>query len=103
MGNRDEFSEKTKKALAARAGWCCSLTGCGKLTVGPSEEGPDAITMIGKAARICGAASGPGRYDPDMAPEQRSDIENGIWLCADHADMVDRDEVTFDVATRLLM
>ncbi len=61
MSNRDEFSEKTKKALAARAGWCCSLTGCGKLTVGPSEEAPEAVTLIGKAAHICGAAGGPGR------------------------------------------
>ena len=100
MSNRDEFSPSTKRALAARAGWCCSLTGCGKLTVGPSEEAPDAIAMIGEAAHICGAASGRGsrRYDPNMTPEQRSDIENGIWLCATHARLVDRDEITFDAA-----
>lgn len=100
MSNRDEFSAPTKRALAARAGWCCSLTDCGKLTVGPSEEAPDGVAIIGDAAHICAAAGGPGsrRYDPDMTPEQRSAIENGIWLCATHARLVDRDEVTFDAA-----
>jgi hypothetical protein len=101
MGNRDEFSEKTKKALATRAGWHCSFSRCAKLTVGPSEESSDATTMIGKAAHICGAASGPGsrRYDASMTSDERSGIDNGIWLCADHADVIDRDEVTYSVAT----
>lgn len=97
MSNRDEFSERTKKAVAARAGWHCSFRGCPKLTVGPSEEAPDAITVIGVAAHICGAASGLGsrRYVASMTPEERSSIENAIWLCADHATLIDRDEVTF--------
>jgi hypothetical protein len=30
-----------------------------------------------------------------MTPEERSSIENAIWLCADHATLIDRDEVTF--------
>jgi hypothetical protein len=75
----------------------CSLRGCQKLTVGPSEEAPDAITLIGEAAHICGAASGRGsrRYVASMTPEERSSIGNAIWLCADHATLIDRDEVTF--------
>jgi hypothetical protein len=52
MSNRDDFSKKTKNAVAARAGWHCSFTGCGKSTVGPSEESSDAVIMIGKAARV---------------------------------------------------
>jgi len=97
MSNRDEFSEKTKKAVAARAGWHCSFRGCQKLTVGPSEEAPDATTIIGEAAHICGAASGRGsrRYVALMTPEERSSIDNAIWLCADHATLIDRDEATF--------
>jgi hypothetical protein len=97
MSNRDDFSEKTKKAVAARAGWHCSLRGCQKLTVGPSEEAPDATTLIGEAAHICGAASGRGsrRYVASMTPEERSSIKNAIWLCADHATLIDRDETTF--------
>ena len=27
-----------------------------------------------------------------MSPEDRSDISNAIWLCATHADLIDRDE-----------
>jgi hypothetical protein len=30
-----------------------------------------------------------------MTPEQRMHIDNAIWLCATHADMIDRDDVTF--------
>jgi len=99
MSNRDEFSESTKHAVAARAGWHCSFRGCQKSTVGPSEEAPDAVTMIGKAAHISAAASGPGarRYLSTMTPEQRKHIDNAIWLCADHADLIDRDEVTYTI------
>jgi hypothetical protein len=99
MSNRDEFSDKTKKAVAARAGWHCSFTGCPKLTVGPSEESSDAVTIIGKAAHICGAAPGRGsrRYLASMTPDERAGIDNAIWLCADHADLIDRDEVTYSI------
>jgi hypothetical protein len=57
--------------------------------------------MIGKAAHISAAAPGPGsrRYipSPAMTPKQRMSIDNAIWLCADHADLIDRDEVTYTV------
>jgi hypothetical protein len=100
MGNRDDFPEWIKKALAGRAGWHCSFTGCQKSTVGSSEESSTAVTMIGKAAHICGASPGPGsrRYDPSMTPDQRAGIDNAIWLCADHADLIDDDEVTYAAA-----
>jgi hypothetical protein len=97
MSNRDDFSPKTKRMLALRASYICSYPGCGQSTVGPSEEASDAVTMIGIAAHICAAAPGPGarRYDPSLTPEQRSSIENGIWLCSNHAVAIDRDDVTF--------
>jgi len=101
MSNRDEFSEKTKTAVAARAGWLCSFRGCAKPTVGPSEESSESITKIGEAAHICGAAPGLGsrRYDASMTPEARADISNAIWLCADHAKLIDRDEATYSAET----
>jgi len=97
VSNRDDFSKKVRQAVAARAGWHCSM--CQKLTVGPSEEAPDATTNIGKAAHIAAAASGAGarRYDSSMTPEERAGIGNAIWLCSDHADLIDRDEVTYPV------
>jgi hypothetical protein len=30
-----------------------------------------------------------------MTNEERKDITNAIWLCATHADLIDRDEVTY--------
>jgi len=53
--------------------------------------------MIGKAAHIHAAAPGPGarRYLASMSREERSHNTNAIWLCATHADLIDRDEVTY--------
>jgi hypothetical protein len=89
------LSEKVKRAVAARAGWHCSFAECAKLTVGPSEEAPDASTKIAEAAHICAASPGGRRYDPSMTPEARAGINNAMWLCSDHAKLIDRDEVTF--------
>lgn len=100
MSNRDDFSQKTKNSVAARAGWRCSFTGCTQSTHGPSAESPDAISNIGVAAHICAAAPGPGarRYDKTMSREERSGIGNAIWLCANHATLIDRDEATYTPA-----
>lgn len=96
MSQREsDFLEPTKRALASRAGWCCSFTGCGKLTIGPSDESPESSASIGVAAHICAASKGGRRYDAGMSPEQRRGIGNGIWLCADHATLIDRDDVTY--------
>jgi len=95
MNNRDDFSTKTRNALAIRACYVCSI--CGAPTAGPSDEGPDKFAIIGIAAHIAAAAPGPGarRYDPVMSREQRQSVENGIWLCGSCALLVDRDAVTF--------
>lgn len=92
---RDDFSARTKLDLALRASYICSR--CKLSTVGPSDEAPDAVTMIGFAAHICAAAPGPGarRYDPTMTPEERSHIDNGVWLCASCSVLIDRDEQRF--------
>lgn len=95
MNNRDNFSERVKQAVAARAGWHCSFAGCAKLTIGPSEDAPHASTKIGEAAHICAASPGGRRYDPSMTSEERSGISNAMWLCSDHAKLIDRDEATY--------
>src|SRR5690242_2329166 len=97
MSNRDEFPLKTKRAIETRASGRCSFRGCGRPTAGPSAESPEAVNRIGKAAHIHAAAPGPGarRYLASMSHAERSHIDNAIWLCATHADMIDRDDVTF--------
>lgn len=97
MNNRDDFLEKTKRAVALRASYRCSFTGCNRITVGPSDEFNSAVSNVGKAAHICAAAPGGRRYEASMSPEQRSSIENAIWMCATHADLIDKNDVRYTV------
>lgn len=97
--NRDEFSEPTKRALAGRAGHRCSI--CKTPTIGPSDESPDAFMNVGIASHITAAAPGRGarRHDATLTSEQRSGIDNGIWLCRGCDGIVDRDAVRFSPDT----
>jgi hypothetical protein len=92
---RDDFPEKTKRILALRAGYRCSC--CRRLTAGPSEEGPMAVASIGVAAHISAASAGGKRYLQAISEEERSSIENGIWLCANHAILIDRDDSRYTI------
>lgn len=56
--NRDDFSNNTKSALAARANYRCSYPDCNNITCGPSNESSTAINSIGVAAHIYAAAPG---------------------------------------------
>ena len=100
MSNRDNFNRETREIVAARACWRCSFPDCttGSL-IGPSDESSEGVSRIGIVAHIAGAAPGPGsrRYDPSMSDETRRSASNAIFLCATHATMIDRDEVSFPV------
>ena len=97
MADRDDFSVPTKRFVALRAGYRCSFAGCSRLTVGPSEESPTSYTSVGDAAHISGAAPGGPRYLSTLSAEERSSIENAIWLCAIHARAIDGDTSTFTI------
>jgi len=86
--SRDDFSESTRHHLARSVNYHCSK--CDAPTAGPFSGGGKSITT-GQAAHICAAAVGGPRYDADMTPEQRVHYDNGIWLCAAHSPLVDRD------------
>ena len=94
--NRDDFSEKTKTNAAKRTGYRCSI--CSISTIGPSSKSNSSTTSIGEAAHICAAAPGGKRYDSDMTPEERSSIDNCIWLCKIHARIIDVDEAKYPVS-----
>lgn len=93
--SRDNFKQAIKNALAARAAYQCSIPECRKSTIGPGKKSDKAIINTGVAAHIHGASPGGPRYDPSLTPQQRSDISNGIWLCAMHGSLIDRDEQRF--------
>lgn len=80
--------------LAERVGFICSNPICACHTVGPNFT-PDKSTRIGKAAHITAAASGGPRYDITYSASMRSSIDNGIWLCSNCADLIDKDEAGY--------
>jgi hypothetical protein len=96
--NRDDFPKPIKDLLAKRAGFLCSNPKCRKPTVG-SNHLPDKSTLIGEAAHITAASIGGPRYDLSLSPEERSDISNGIWLCANCASLIDKDRDKYHVET----
>ena len=94
MRNRDDFSKTTIRILAERANQRCSNPDCQRITSGPHSLSSKS-SIVGIAAHICAASPGGKRYDPQMTSSERSDIENGIWLCEICAKLVDLDEIKY--------
>ena len=98
MANRrDDFKAKTKRVLADRAGHRCSAPSCSASTVGASSDSFEAVASAGDACHITAASPRGPRYDGSLTQEQRRSAANGIWLCATHARIVDRDPARFPV------
>lgn len=91
---RDNFTKKTIEILGKRVGYLCSNPLCRKPTIGSHSE-KNKTTLVGVAAHITAAAEGGPRFNPNMTPEQRKDIDNGIWLCENCAALIDKDPNTF--------
>lgn len=89
---RDEFSEATKRVLAARVGYRCSR--CRAWTTGPQVDDSKSVN-VGVAAHITAASQGGARYDADLDTISRSSAANGIWLCQTCAKLVDNDAARF--------
>lgn len=87
---RDDFDKGVIDALGKRAAYICSNPQCRTLTIGPSSDNETTFIYIGKGAHICAASSGGPRFDPNMSPEDRKSINNGIFLCSNCADMIDK-------------
>lgn len=91
---RHDFPLPVKRELAVRAAHFCSNAQCLRLTAGP-RSGDARGLGTGHAAHICAAAQGGPRYDPDQSESQRRSAENGLWLCRECGDMVDKDAAGF--------
>ena len=94
---RDDFSKKTIRDVAGRAGYRCSFPGCRNLTIGASMENTSKVSITGVAAHICAAAEGGPRYDVNMTSEERRGHDNCIWMCQTHARLIDTDETLYTV------
>lgn len=93
---RDDFNISTKRTLAQRAGSRCSKPGCDILCWLPGE-GSEKASSIGVAAHIKAASVDGPRYDPNQTPKQRKSIDNGIYLCQNHAHLIDTNEQAYPV------
>lgn len=95
---RDEFPAPVRTVLANRAGGVCSNPACGCSTIGPHTD-PEKALSIGVAAHMAAASPGGPRFDPSMSSDERSGIENGIWLCQSCAKLIDSDTQRFPLET----
>lgn len=92
---RDDFSARTVMILYKRAGGKCCR--CGAATFGP-DSNPNKSVNIGQAAHIAAAAPLGPRYDEKMSAEERSSATNGMWLCSNCHDIIDRDVKEYPTA-----
>lgn len=86
---RHKVPPRVEKNLALRSGNACAYPTCGKELTFDSVHPDDDSKVIGKAAHIAAASPGGPRYDPTMTDQQRSSIDNLLFLCGDHHDAVD--------------
>ena len=85
---RIEFTAGTKAVLAGRAGYECSHPECEVITIGPGDKN-DQISSIGEAAHIYSASVNGPRGQNGLLEEDLRSVSNGIWLCKNHARLVD--------------
>jgi tetratricopeptide (TPR) repeat protein len=97
---RDNFPARVRQILAERVAHRCSNPTCERLTIGPHSALNKAL-KLGRASHIRAAAPGGPRYDPNQDVEARTSINNGIWLCAICADLIDKDEQIYTVSLLL--
>ena len=90
---RIEFSRQVKQRVAERNGFRCSFPRCDRTTIGPAESAGDSVST-GVACHIYSAAEGGPRGQGNLDSGQLGDIENALWLCANHARIIDANRGT---------
>jgi hypothetical protein len=86
--DRINFSARTKRIVAARAGYRCSIPGCGRVTIGP-DPAPDKFALTGIAAHVFSASKQGPRGRGGLSKKQLESAANAVWLCTAHAKLVD--------------
>ena len=91
MKSRAEFSLATKRRLASDANNQCSYLNCPVRTSGPDLHSGGTL-KLGKAAHIYSASVGGPRGQGGLTNEELRHHQNGIWLCANHAYLIDEND-----------
>ena len=85
---RSNFSKAVTRIIFERAGSHCSLPTCGQIAMGPSGQTQHSAN-IGVAAHIFSASPKGPRGQGGLSDKELALPENGIWLCANHARLID--------------
>lgn len=94
---RDNFTQAVIQILYKRAGGKCCR--CAAPTFGPVSNNPLKSVNIGQAAHIAAAAPLGPRYLPTMSLEERTSAANGMWMCSNCHDIIDRDVNEYPTST----
>src|SRR5260370_34159408 len=95
-GKRDEFPMGVQRTVAERAAYICSNPACRDWTVEPHSDAEKSL-KTGETAHIRAASPGGPRYDDTQTPEERTSIQNAIWLCTKCSTTIDKDEARYPV------
>jgi len=77
----------TKRRLASISGNLCANPDCNTRLVDPQAQND-----IGEAAHIVGEKKGAARFDPKIPDQQKNDIHNLLYLCANCHTIIDSDK-----------
>jgi hypothetical protein len=88
MARLGDFSRSTILTLSAAAGHSCSR--CKASTSAGSETDKNKSVNLGVAAHILAAGEKGPRFSKSQSPDERSDIDNVIWLCEMCASLIDK-------------
>ena len=97
--SRAEFPAAVKVTSAKRAAYRCGFPDCDRATTGPGASGGQSVTT-GIAAHIYSATDDGPRGPGGFSFNERQGIDNAIWLCAEHASRIDKNNgVEFSAST----
>lgn len=92
MPARDDFTSEVIRRLGETVNLHCS--NCDAPTKGGHSTDEKSVS-VGVACHIHAAAAGGPRFDASQTEEERRSFDNGIWLCANCARLIDADVERF--------
>lgn len=89
-GREADFRDVTRRQIAFRSGNVCAFPKCGRELVVDATEAGDGPAVVAQAAHIISSAPCGPRFDRSYGVAFRSSAQNGIYLCLEHAYLIDQ-------------
>lgn len=93
---RHGFPAAVIQKCGERVAHICSNPTCRSPTIGPHSD-PAKSLKTGEACHIRAASPGGPRFDESQTKEERTSIQNAIWLCSKCATLIDKDPIAHAV------